>query len=59
MLSLVVRFAVLDTNDYFALVVFQMARPILYIAWHIVLSVGACDIHVQILMCLDRILLEH
>jgi hypothetical protein len=28
-LMLVVRFAVLDTNDYFALVAFQMAQPTL------------------------------
>jgi len=50
---LVVRFAVLDTNDYFALVAFEMARPILYITWHTVLFIGNCDVHVQILMCFD------
>jgi hypothetical protein len=53
MLSLVVWFAVLNTNDYFTLVAFQMARPILYIAWHTVFFVSACNVHVQILTCLD------
>jgi hypothetical protein len=52
-LLLVVRFAILDTDDYFALMVFQMARLTLYIAWHAVLSVGDCNVHVQILACLD------
>jgi NAD/NADP transhydrogenase beta subunit len=59
MLLLVVRFAILDTKDYFTLVAFQMARLTLYVAWHVVLSLGDCDVHVQILTCLDRILLEH
>jgi hypothetical protein len=52
-LLLVIRFVVLDGNDYFALVAFQMARSTLYVARHAVLSIGDCDIHVQILMCLD------
>jgi hypothetical protein len=52
-LLLVVRFVILGINDYFALVAFQMARLTLYITWHIILSVGDCDIHMQILTCLD------
>ncbi len=36
-----------------------MARPTLYVAWHVILSVGDCDVHVQNLTCLDCILLEH
>jgi hypothetical protein len=44
-LLLVVRFAVLDADDYFVLVVFQMAQLTLYVAWHTVLSVGDCDVH--------------
>ncbi len=51
-LPLVVRFAVLNIDDYFVLVTFQMARPTLYVTWHVVLSVGDYDVHVQILMCL-------
>ncbi len=42
----VVQFAVLNTDDYFALVAFQMARLTLYVAWHTVLSVGDYDVHV-------------
>ncbi len=53
MLLLVVQFVVLDTNNYFALVAFQMALLTLYVAWHVVLSVGDCDVHVQILTCFD------
>ncbi len=52
-LPLVVRFVVVDIDDYFALATFQMARPTLYVVWHAVLSVGNCDIHLQILMCFD------
>jgi hypothetical protein len=52
-LLLVVRFVVLDVDDYFGLVAFQMARLTLYIAWHAVLSIGNCDVHMQILTCLD------
>jgi hypothetical protein len=52
-LLLVVRFVVLDANDYFVLVAFQMARPTLYVAWHAVLSIGDYNLHVHILMCLD------
>ncbi len=52
-LLFVVRFAVLNADDYFALVAFQMARLILYVAWHAVLSAGNCDVHMQILTCLD------
>jgi hypothetical protein len=59
MLLFVVRFAVLDIDDYFGLVAFQMAWPTLYIAWHAVFFVGDCDAHMQILTCLDLILLEH
>jgi hypothetical protein len=44
---------------YFALVAFQMAQPTLYVTWHVVLFVSDCDIHMQILMCLDWIMLEH
>ncbi len=51
MLLLVVQFAILNTDDYFVLVVFQMARSTLCVAWHTVLSVGDCDVHVQ--MCFD------
>jgi hypothetical protein len=50
---LVVRFNVLDKDDYFALVVFEMAQPTLYVAWHTILFVGDCDVHVQISTCLD------
>ncbi len=53
MLLLVVRFVVLDEDDYFTFVAFQMARPTLYIAWHAVLSRSDYDVHVQILTCLD------
>ncbi len=53
MLMFVVRFTVLNTNDYFAFVAFQMARLTLYVTWHVVLLVGDYDIHVQILACLD------
>jgi len=52
-LLLVVRFVVLNTDDYFALVAFQMARLPLYVAWRVVFSVGDCNVHVQILTCLD------
>jgi len=52
-LLLVVWFIILDADDYFALVAFQMARLTLYIAWHVVFSVGDCNVHVQILTCLD------
>ncbi len=58
-LSLVVQFAILDIHDYFALSTFQMAQSTLYIAWHVVFFVGDCDVHVQILTCLDLMLLEH
>jgi hypothetical protein len=54
-LLLVVRFVAFDTDDYFALV----AQPTLYVAWHVVLSVSDCDVHVQISTCFDWILLEH
>ncbi len=53
MLPLVVRFIVLDIDDYFALATFQMARSTLYIAWHAVFSIGDYGVHVQILTCLD------
>ncbi len=52
-LLLVVQFVVFNVDDYFTLVTFQMARPTLYIAWHVVLSTSDCDVHVQILTCLD------
>ncbi len=52
-LLLIVQFPVLDTNDYFALMAFHMARPTLYITWHVVFSIGDYDIHVQILTCFD------
>jgi hypothetical protein len=58
-LFLVIWFTVLDSDNYFALVAFQMARLTLYIAWHVVLSISDCDIRVQIPTCLDWILLEH
>jgi hypothetical protein len=45
-LLLIVQFVVLDADDYFSLVVFQMARPILYVTWHAILSVDDCDVHV-------------
>jgi NAD/NADP transhydrogenase beta subunit len=53
MLLLVVRFVVFDADDYFALVVFQMAWPTLYVAWHAIIFIGDCDIHVQISTYLD------
>ncbi len=59
MLPLIVRFVVVDIDDYFALAMFQMAWLTLCITWHAVLSVGDYDVHVQILTCLDCILLEH
>jgi hypothetical protein len=59
LLLLVVQFVVLDTYDYFTLVAFQMARPTLYVTWHAVLFVGNYNVHLQILTCLDWILLEH
>jgi len=46
MLSLIVWFAILDIDDYFALATFQMARPTLYVAWHAILSAGDCNVHV-------------
>jgi NAD/NADP transhydrogenase beta subunit len=46
MLLLVVWFVDLDIDNYFALVAFQMARLILYVAWHVILSIGNCDVHV-------------
>ncbi len=52
-LLLIVWFLVLNANDYFALVAFQMGGPTLYVAWQAIISVGDCDVHVQILMCLD------
>jgi len=52
-LPLVVRFIILNIDDYFAYVMFQMAWSALYVAWHVVLSVGDSDVHVQILTCLD------
>ncbi len=45
-LPLVIRFAVLNIDDYFALATFQMARLTLYVAWHVVFSIGSYDIHV-------------
>jgi hypothetical protein len=45
-LLLVVWFAVLDVDDYFALVAFQMAWLILYVAWHAVLFTGDYNVHV-------------
>ncbi len=53
MLLLVIQFVVLDADDYFAFVAFQMAPLTLYIAWHIVLFVGDCNVHMQISTCLD------
>jgi hypothetical protein len=45
MLLLIVGFTVLDVDDYFALVAFQMARPTLYVAWHVVLFASDYNIH--------------
>jgi len=45
-LLLVVRFVVFDVDDYFVLVAFQMARPTLYVAWHVVLSISNCNVQV-------------
>ncbi len=45
-LLFVVWFTVLNINDYFALVAFHMARLTLYIASHLILSIGDCDVHV-------------
>jgi hypothetical protein len=44
-LLLVVGFVILDADDYFTLVAFQMARAILYVIWHAILSTGDCDVH--------------
>jgi len=52
-LPLVVRFAVLNIDEYFALSTFQMAQLTLYVAWHVIFFVGDYDIHVQILTCLN------
>jgi len=46
MLLLVVWFVVINTDDYFALVAFSMARLTLYVAWHVVIFVGDNDVHV-------------
>jgi hypothetical protein len=45
-LLLIVQFTILDADDYFALVAFEMARLTLYIAWHAILFVGNCNVHV-------------
>jgi uncharacterized membrane protein YpjA len=50
---LVVWFTILDVDDYFALVVFQIARLTLYVVWQAILSAGDWDIHVQNSTCLD------
>jgi len=52
-LLLIVRFAVLDIDDYFTLVAFQIARPTLYGAWHVILSTCDYNVRVQILTRLD------
>jgi hypothetical protein len=52
-LLLVVWFTILDVDDYFALVVFQIARLILYVVWQAILFAGDWDIHVQNSTCLD------
>jgi len=52
-LLLIVRFAIFDADDYFGLMAFHMARPTLYVAWHVVVSTGDRNVHVQILTCLD------
>jgi len=52
-LLFVVQFIILDANDYFVLVAFQMAWPTLYVTWHIVLFTSDCKVHVQILTCLN------
>jgi len=44
-LPLVVRFIVLDINDYFVLATFQMARSTLYVAWHVVFFVGDYNVN--------------
>jgi len=44
-LLLVVQFVVLDTNNYFVLVAFQMAWSTLYIVWHVVIFIGDCDVN--------------
>ncbi len=46
MLLLVVWFVVLNADDYFAFITFQMARPILYVAWHTIFSTSDYDVHV-------------
>jgi hypothetical protein len=45
-LLFIVQFAILDADDYFGLVAFQMAWPTLYAAWHTVLSASDNNIHV-------------
>ncbi len=45
-LLFVIRFIVLDADDYFILVAFQIARSTLYVAWHTILSAGDCNVHV-------------
>ncbi len=52
-LLLVVWFVVLDIDDYFTLVAFQMARLTLYVIWRTIFSTSDCDVHVQISTCLD------
>jgi hypothetical protein len=44
-LLLVVGFTILDVDNYFGLVAFQMARPTLYIVWHAIFFIGDCDVH--------------
>jgi hypothetical protein len=44
-LLLIVWFVVLNIDDYFGLVVFHMAQPTLYVAWHAVFSTCDYDVH--------------
>jgi hypothetical protein len=52
-LLLVVQCVVLDADDFFTLVAFQLAQLTLYVTWHAILFVSDCDVHVQIMTCLD------
>ncbi len=45
MLLLVVRFVVLNVDDYFVFIAFQMARSILYVAWHTIFFTSDYDVH--------------
>jgi hypothetical protein len=46
MLLLVVWFAILDVDDYFTLLAFQMAWLTLYVVWHAFFFTSDSNVHV-------------